>query len=156
MSEREEKIRRELEEIRRREKESAKYQEANEDKELIAEIEEAGRSQKTGAYNILFVSIIADIFTFIPLVGNIFAIFFSVIIWLMYFLNSENAAQRNIKKYLRKRGVRVLDLLLSQGAEIFGIGLGWLPFFTLAALINLALTKSENIEKLYDLIVKDR
>lgn len=83
-------------------------------------------------------SIIADLFTLIPIVGSIFALFFSVFFWFYYLINGH---------YKKRKAVKVMISGISSGLEILGVGLNMLPFFTTAAIINYWLVLGERKNK---------
>lgn len=68
-------------------------------------------------------SFLADLLTLIPIVGNIFAIIFSVIIWVFY-LFSGNLGRK-----------RIAVVIVAQLFEILLPGFNALPFFTISALV---------------------
>ncbi len=84
---------------------------------------------------VLLFSILADIFTLFPIVGNLIAILFAVLIWVIYFLNGHFRKDR----WAAKMGVKVTADLF----EILGFGINFLPFFTSSALINYWITLTE-------------
>lgn len=72
-------------------------------------------------------AIVGDVITIVPIFGNIAAVFFVVIIWTLYFISGS----------LKNRtAVKVAVNGLSHGLEVLGLGIGMLPFFTTAAVIN--------------------
>jgi|GEM_PF-5875552 len=88
---------------------------------------------------VLLFSILADIFTLFPVVGNLMAILFAVFIWVIYFLNGHFKKDR----WAAKMGVKVTADIF----EILGFGINFLPFFTSSALINYWITLTERKAK---------
>jgi hypothetical protein len=72
---------------------------------------------------VIVFSFLADLLTLIPVVGNIFAIMFSAIIWVFY-LFSGNLGRR-----------RIAVIIVAQLIEILLPGFNALPFFTISALV---------------------
>jgi len=94
---------------------------------------------KDAPYLIIIVfSILADLFTLIPLFGNIFALIFSVFFWVYYLISGH---------YKNRATVKIAITGLATFLEIFGFALNMLPFFTTSALINYWLILGERKSK---------
>ncbi|MEA1925834.1 MAG: hypothetical protein U9M90_01120 [Patescibacteria group bacterium] len=74
---------------------------------------------------VIFISIMADVFTIIPIIGSFFALLFGGLIWFIYALSGH---------FKKAPGVKAATTAISQFFEVFG--LGFLPLFTMSAIIN--------------------
>lgn len=74
---------------------------------------------------VIFISIMADIFTIVPIIGSFFALLFGGLIWFIYALSGH---------FKKAPGVKAATTAISQFFEVFG--LGFLPLFTLSAIMN--------------------
>lgn len=72
---------------------------------------------------VIVFSFLADLLTLVPVVGNMFAIMFSAIIWVFY-LFSGNLGRR-----------RIAVVIVAQLIEILLPGVNAFPFFTISALV---------------------
>ena len=89
---------------------------------------------------IIMISIIADVFTIFPVVGSIMAIFFAVLIWMLYALTGDFFGGKKIS----------LKLGTNLGAGAFETlvpGLNVLPAFTGAAIFSYILVLADRAEK---------
>lgn len=91
---------------------------------------------------ILILSIMADLLGIIPVVGNIFGIFFGAVFLILYFLNGlgRGSVKGTTRRVVRKRVSRWIIrafFLSAEGIPILGI----LPFFTIMALVEIALSQ---------------
>ena len=85
--------------------------------------------QKDGFhFAVIIFSLIADGITIIPIVGSFLAIPISILIWILYAIGG----------HLKHRvGRKAVITGVSQACELFGfMGLSFLPFYTISALIN--------------------
>jgi uncharacterized membrane protein YphA (DoxX/SURF4 family) len=89
---------------------------------------------------VIFFSIFADLLTFIPFAGNLFALIFSVFFFFYYLINGH---------YKNRAVVKIGVTGLAAVLETLGIGINILPFFTASAAINywLVLTERKNKAK---------
>ncbi len=83
---------------------------------------------------IIAVSIIADLFSAVPYAGNLFSIFFAVVIWVLYLLFGHFSLGG--KKAVKKMARRIAVILGSHAAEIFLVFINIFPFFLGSALVN--------------------
>ncbi|HHX58942.1 MAG TPA: hypothetical protein GX706_04245 [Candidatus Moranbacteria bacterium] len=91
-------------------------------------------------FGIIMISIIADIFTIFPGEGNIMAIFFAVLIWILYTLTGDFFGGKKINLKLGTN--------LGTGFfETFAPGLNALPAFTGAAILSYILVLAERAEE---------
>lgn len=92
---------------------------------MINEVEKEGSD--TGMWMLIFLlSIMADLFTLIPIAGSFFSIIFSFFIWLTYLING----------YYRKRiGFKAISTGTTAFLEFIPV-LDVLPFYTLSAIVN--------------------
>ncbi len=74
---------------------------------------------------VILISIMADIFTLVPVIGSFFALLFGGLIWFIYALSGH---------FKKAPGVKVATTAISQFFEVFG--LGFLPLFTTSAIMN--------------------
>ena len=92
-------------------------------KNAISAFHEVDLSRDIFYLLVIVFSFLADLLTLIPVVGNIFAIMFSAIIWVFY-LFSGNLGRR-----------RIAIVIVAQLIEILLPGVSALPFFTISALV---------------------
>lgn len=92
-------------------------------KNAVAAIQGIDLSKDIFYFLVIVFSFLADLLTLIPVVGNIFAIMFSAIIWVFY-LFSGNLGRR-----------RIAVIIIAQLIEILLPGFNVLPFFTISALV---------------------
>ncbi len=84
---------------------------------------------------VVIFSILADVFTLFPIIGNLMAVIFAILFWIIYFFNGHFKQDR----WAAKMGIKIIADLL----EIFGLGINFLPFFTASALMNYWITLTE-------------
>ena len=121
--------------------------------ELSSDISESSISEKKEennkseitllSYFIIVVAIMGDLFGLIPFVGNFMGLFFGIILTMLYLFNGSGK-----KRAQRKQATR---WILIEGAyliEIFIPIIGFLPLFTLEAVVDFVLTKKGYYEKI--------
>ncbi len=89
---------------------------------------------------IFLFSILADVFTLIPYVGNVSAFFFSMVIWVLYFFAGHFSGGKRVF-------LKVGSNAFGQISEIILTAINALPFFTAMAIINYVLILLERKEK---------
>lgn len=87
---------------------------------------------------VILFSIIADLFTLIPLFGSAFALVFSVFFWVYYAISGH---------YKNRAVTKAAITGLATVLEVVGVGINMLPFFTASALINYWLILAERKNK---------
>lgn len=100
-------------------------------------IEEIRPGQDLIYFIIIIFSMIADVFTLFPIIGNFLALFWMVLIWILYVLAGDFFKGKTI-------GLRLASNFGAGFFEVFVPGLNILPVFTGVAILN------------YTLVLKDR
>jgi hypothetical protein len=94
---------------------------------------EIDASKDAGFFLIIMISILADIFSLVPILGSVMAVLFAILIWMMYLLGG----------YLKKKAPEKMMVLGGSALlELFPF-LNFLPFFTASAIINYWMTLAE-------------
>lgn len=89
---------------------------------------------------VIMLSILADLFTLIPILGTFLAIVFGILIWLLYAMNGH---------YKKRVGAKAATLGITVILELIPF-LDALPFFTLSAIINYWLSLADKKVKRQD------
>ncbi len=95
---------------------------------------------------IVILSIVADLFGLILVVGNLIGSFFAAVFEILYFFDGLGRGffRNKIKKQLK---IWILRLIL-YGVEVFGFGFSWLPLFTIMALLHYYFLKKGYYKKI--------
>lgn len=97
-------------------------------------------SKDASYFLVITISILADLFSLVPILGSVIAVLFAILIWMIYMISGH---------FRVKAAQQTISLVVAALFEIFP-GLNILPFFTASAIINywiaLAAKKAKKIE----------
>jgi|GEM_PF-1679939 len=103
---------------------------------------------------ILILSIVADLLGVMLFIGSIFGIIFGVLFFFLYFINGlgrgtiKGSTRKIVRKRVSKWIIRVI-FISAEGVPVLGI----LPFFTIMALVEIALSQRK-VKKLVNKLVE--
>lgn len=95
-------------------------------KAAITAFTEIDVSRDVSYFFVITISVLADIFSIVPILGSITAVLFAILIWLVYLISGH---------FKLKAAQQTTSLVIAVLFELIP-GLNFLPFFTASAIIN--------------------
>lgn len=95
-------------------------------KVALTAFSEISVSRDVGYFLVITISVLADLFSLVPVLGSVMAVLFAILIWMIYLINGH---------FKIKAAQQTISLVVAALFEIMP-GLNLLPFFTASAVIN--------------------